>query len=159
MTDSSKTAEDLQRELGELLNEIRVALPGVQVLFAFLLTVPFSQRFTLLDSSDRLVYYAAFIAAAVASVLLIAPTSYARLTWRQRDKDRLLSVSNRFVIAGCAFIAIGIGFVVYLVTVTIYAPTVAAVAVAIVATLLVITWYVIPIADRVRRSHRADPTP
>jgi amino acid transporter len=151
MADSSKSAKDLQRELGELLNEIRVALPGVQVLFAFLLTVPFSQRFGRLDSSDRLVYFVAFLSAAVASVLLIAPTSYARLTWRQKDKDRLLNVSNRLVIAGCAFIAIGLGAVVYLVTIVIYASTAAAIAVALVMTLLGLTWYVLPLTDRLRR--------
>ncbi len=156
MSDVQKSPQDLQRELGELLNEIRVALPGVQVLFAFLLTVPFSPGFARLDSSDRVVYYVAFLSAALASILLIAPTSYARLTWRQREKDELLNVSNLFVIAGCAFVAVGIGCVVYLVTTFIYAPTAAGIAVACVAALLFVTWYVLPIAFRLRRRSHPD---
>jgi hypothetical protein len=82
------------RELIELLNELRVALPGVQVLFAFLLAVPFANGFPKLSGLDRDVFFAAFIATALSTVLLIAPSSYHRLRWRQFDKARLLIVSN-----------------------------------------------------------------
>jgi hypothetical protein len=74
--------ERANRELIELLNELRVALPGVQVLFAFLLTVPFSQRFTTLDAADRRIYYAAMLATAAATLCLIAPTAHHRLRFR-----------------------------------------------------------------------------
>src|SRR5207302_2390848 len=78
------------RELIELLNELRVALPGVQVLFAFLLAVPFANGFPKLGKLDRHVFFAAFVAAALSTVLLIAPSSYHRLRWRQHHKERML---------------------------------------------------------------------
>ena len=78
------------RELIELFNELRVALPGVQVLFAFLLVVPFANGFPKLGKLDRDIFFVAFIATALSTVLLIAPSSYHRLRWRQHDKERLL---------------------------------------------------------------------
>src|SRR5438093_4734721 len=99
MTDETK--EDRHnRELIEFLNELRVALPGVQVLFAFLLAVPFANGFPKLGSTGRDLYFAAFIATALSSVLLIAPSSYHRLRWRQHDKERMLIISNALTIAG-----------------------------------------------------------
>lgn len=83
------------RELIELLNELRVALPGVQVLFAFLLAVPFQKRFPDLAHRDRVVFYLALLATALSSALMIAPSSYHRLRWRLRDKEKLLETSNR----------------------------------------------------------------
>ena len=85
MSDESK-AERLDRELGELLQELRVALPGVQVLFAFLLTVPFSQGFDRLTGFQRDLYFGILLATALASILFIAPTAYHRLRWRDYDK-------------------------------------------------------------------------
>jgi hypothetical protein len=108
------------RELIELLNELRVALPGVQVLFAFLLTVPFSQGFPRLSSSDRAVYFASFLCTAIATVLLIAPTAYHRLRWRDHDKEHLLVVSNRLAIAGTVFLAAAMSCVVYVISDLIY---------------------------------------
>ncbi len=88
------------RELIELLNELRIVLPGVQVLFAFLLAVPFANGFPKLDRHDRHVYFVAFIATALSTVLLIAPSSFHRLRWRQHDKERLLQISNRLALPG-----------------------------------------------------------
>ena len=101
-------AERLDRELIELLNELRVALPGVQVLFAFLLAVPFANGFPKLGRLDRDIFFAAFIATALSTVLLIAPSSYHRLRWRQHDKERMLVVSNILTIAGLASLAVAI---------------------------------------------------
>jgi hypothetical protein len=78
----------LDRELIELLNELRVALPGVQVLFAFMLIVPFSQGFSSLNSVERWIYFAAFISSALAAALLIAPSSFHRLRFRQATRRR-----------------------------------------------------------------------
>src|SRR3954469_7754678 len=100
--------ERLDRELIEFLNELRVALPGVQVLFAFLLGVPFTQRFSQVSDLQKDVYFLTFLCAAVATGLLIAPSAYHRLDWRQGDKEHLLVVSNRFAIAGTAFLALAI---------------------------------------------------
>ena len=105
MADESK--EDRHnRELIELLNELRVALPGVQVLFAFLLAVPFANGFPKLGRLDRDIFFVAFIATALSTVLLIAPSSYHRLRWRQHAKERLRVVSNGLTIAGLACLAV-----------------------------------------------------
>src|SRR5881396_3856783 len=104
------------RELIELLNELRVALPGVQVLFAFLLAVPFANGFPKLGKLDRDVFFAAFIATALSTVLLIAPNSYHRLRWRQHDKERMLVISNVLTIAGLALLAVVITCTVFVIT-------------------------------------------
>ena len=86
------------RELIELLNELRVALPGVQVLFAFLLAVPFANGFPKLGKLDRDVFFVAFISTALSTVALIAPSSYHRLRWRRHDKERMLVTANALTI-------------------------------------------------------------
>ena len=91
------------RQLIELLNELRVGLPGVQVLFAFLLTVPFTQRYSRLDGIQRDIYFLAVLSTAMATACLIAPSSYHRLRWRQHDKAHMLETSNRLAIAGIGF--------------------------------------------------------
>ena len=102
-----RSAEDLDRELIELLNELRVALPGVQVLFAFLLAVPFANGWERVTDLQRDVFFLAFIATAAASILLIAPSSYHLLRWREGDKEQMLRTSNRLAIAGTVFLALG----------------------------------------------------
>ena len=92
--------ERVNRELIELLNELRVALPGVQVLFAFLLAVPFSQRFAETTELQRDTYMAALLSTLAGSVFLIAPTAYHRIRFRDRDKEALLRISNVFAIVG-----------------------------------------------------------
>src|SRR5437764_11233394 len=104
------------RELIELLNELRVALPGVQVLFAFLLAVPFANGFPRLGRLDRDIFFVAFIATALSTVLLIAPSSYHRLRWRRHDKERMLVVSNALTIAGLACLAVAITSTVFVIT-------------------------------------------
>src|SRR6185503_19407484 len=108
--------ERLDRELIEFLNELRVALPGVQVLFAFLLGVPFTQRFSQVSDLQKDVYFVTFLCAATATALLIAPSAYHRLEWRQGDKEHLLVVSNRLAIAGTTFLALSISGTVFVVT-------------------------------------------
>jgi amino acid transporter len=116
VADDEEHGERLDRELIELLNGLRVVLPGIQVLFAFLLTVPFTQRFDRITTDQRSVYFAAFLCAAMASLFLIAPSAYHRLRWRQRDKERLLRTANTFAIAGLAFLALAVTATVFLVT-------------------------------------------
>jgi Family of unknown function (DUF6328) len=141
--------ERLDRELIELLNELRVALPGVQVLFAFLLAVPFSQGFTRVTSLQRNVFFASFICTAIASAFLIAPSAYHRLRWRARDKEQMLVTSNRFAITGMAFLALAISGVVYVVTDHLYRVGVAAVAAALIAGLIAWLWYGLPLLRHV----------
>jgi hypothetical protein len=97
--------ERVDRELIELLNELRVALPGVQMLFAFLLAVPFSQGFIKTTSFQRDLFFCVLTATALSAAFFIAPSAWHRLNFRQRDKERMLVVSNWFSIVGLAFLA------------------------------------------------------
>ncbi len=94
--------ERLDRELMELLNEVRVALPGVQVLFAFLLVLPFQAPFAELGQVPRGVYVGALLASAGAVALLIAPSSYHRMNFRRPVKERMIRLSNRLLLGGLA---------------------------------------------------------
>ncbi len=142
------------RELIELLNELRVALPGVQVLFAFLLAVPFASGFPKLDPLGRDVFFAAFIATALATVLLIAPSSYHRLRWRQHDKERMLVVSNALSIAGLACLAVAVTCTVFVISDFLFHRTWAAAFTALIAVAFIVLWYGLPLgaalADRKR---------
>jgi hypothetical protein len=133
----------------EMLNELRVVLPGVQVLFAFLLTVPFTQRFEQLDSRDRAIYFAALMCAAGASAMLIAPSVYARLV-RRREKSMLLSAATVLIVIGTLLLLAGIGCSVYLVGDVLYQSTTAAIATTVVVVAMLGTWYGIPLIDRSR---------
>jgi heme O synthase-like polyprenyltransferase len=145
-----KSDEDLDRELIELLNELRVALPGVQVLFAFLLTVPFTQRFGRVTQTQQDAYLVALLATLVGSVLLIAPSAYHRIQWRQRDKEQMLRTSNRLAIAGSVFLAIGMTASVFLIIDLIFKQTATAVVTAVAAGLFAWFWYALPLSRRLR---------
>jgi len=143
------------RELIELLNELRVALPGVQVLFAFLLAVPFANGFPKLSSTGRDLYFAAFIATALSSVLLIAPSSYHRLRWRQHDKERMLIISNTLTIAGLFSLAVAITCVVFVITDFLFHRAWASAFTAIVGATFLLLWYGLPLAAFIRDRQQA----
>ncbi|RFU19807.1 DUF6328 family protein [Geodermatophilus marinus] len=136
--------ERIDRELLELLNELRVALPGVQFLFAFLLIVPFQQRGAELTTFQQDVYYATLLAAAVATGLLIAPAAQHRVLFRQKDKEALLRRSSRSALAGLVVLAFAISSAVLLVTDVIFDMTQAWIAAIAIAALLVWWWIVFP---------------
>src|SRR5919109_4924318 len=115
--------ERVSRELIELLNELRVALPGVQVLFAFLLAVPFAQGFTRVTDFQRALYFTVIALTAVSLALLIAPSAWHRLRFRQQDKERILRASNKMSIAGLGFLALAMTRAVMLIAEFIYSPT------------------------------------
>jgi len=142
----------LDRELNELLQELRVTLPGVQVLFAFLFTVPFSQRFGQLTTTQRTSYFIAFLTAAVSTALLLAPAAYHRIQWRQHDKERLLQMSTRLALAGLVFLAMAMAAAGFVVTDVLYDTTWAAVVAAAVVAVLAAFWFVLPLASRFRGS-------
>jgi Flp pilus assembly protein TadB len=156
MADQESRREKIDRELIELLNELRVALPGVQVLFAFLLAVPFQRRFPELAHRDRAVFYAALLATAVSTALLIAPSSYHRLRWRDRDKERLLETGNRLTIAGLFALAVSVTCVVFVISDFLYGLEAAIPATIVVALTFTLLWYVLPLRRAVldRRSER-----
>src|SRR5918999_1854295 len=96
----------VDRNLLELLNELRVALPGVQVLFAFLLVVPFSQGWADITAFQEKIYFVTLLCTAAASALLIAPSIHHRIEFREQDKEHIVMVANRLAIAGLTFLAI-----------------------------------------------------
>jgi hypothetical protein len=145
-------SERLDRELIELLNELRVALPGVQVLFGFLLTVPFSQGWSRVTSTERLVFFLTFLSTAVATALLIAPSAQHRILWRARDKDALLRRANALALAGTVFLALSITGAVWVVTDLIYAQAPTSAVTAGVAGLFAWIWFAAPLIRRARKA-------
>jgi membrane-bound acyltransferase YfiQ involved in biofilm formation len=129
------------RELIELLNELRVAMPGVQVLFAFLLAVPFAKGWPRVTPFERDVFFVAFIAAATSSALLMAVSSIHRIGWRVSNKEKIVLVGTWLTIAGLFSLAVAIVAVVLLVTDYIFGGGTAAAAAAAVAALIGATWY------------------
>ncbi len=142
--------ERVDRELIELLNELRVALPGVQVLFAFLLTIPFARGWPQTTSTQRDVYFVALLAAVVSTVLLMAPSAYHRILFRHHDKERLLFHANRLAIAGMAALAIALGASLYLVSDFVFDAETAAIATGLGGGLVLLLWYAIPLWIRFR---------
>lgn len=98
----------VNRELIELLNELRVALPGVQVLFAFLLAIPFAKGFPRTTRLERDAFFGALASAMAATVLLMAPSAYHRILFRHHDKEQLIRHANRLAIAGTTALAVAL---------------------------------------------------
>jgi hypothetical protein len=149
--EEKKEQQDLDRELIELLNELRVALPGVQVLFAFLLAVPVANGWDRVTDFQRDVFFGAFLCTAAATVLLIAPSTYHRLRWREHDKEHMLVTANRLTIAGTAFLALAMIAVVLLITDLLFSFWWAIVATAVIAIAFGWFWYGLALT---RRAHR-----
>jgi hypothetical protein len=142
--------ERLDRELEELVQELRAMLPGVQVLFAFLLTVPFTTRFDEITALQKDVYFATFVCTGLAAIFLFAPAAYHRVQFRQRDKERLLRIGNREALAGTFFIALGLTGATFVVTDLLFATPSAAGVSAGVFGLAAWLWWGLPILRRVR---------
>jgi uncharacterized protein DUF6328 len=129
------------RELIELLNELRVALPGVQVLFAFLLAVPFSSRFKKVTQFEKVAFFVSLIATALSSALLIATPSFHRLRFRVEDKGHIVALGNKFAIAGFFFLAAAMVAAVLMVSTFLFNKTTGIATAASVALLIVALWY------------------
>ena len=140
--------ERVDRELMELLNELRVALPGVQILFAFLLIVPFQQSMGRSTDFQRDVYFLTLVAVCVATGLLIAPAAQHRVLFRQQDKEGLLRRSSRSAYAGLVVLAVAIASAVLLVTDVLFSRTQAWVTAGAVAALLAWWWIAVPFWQR-----------
>ena len=147
MAEESK-GERLDRELGELLQELRVILPGVQVLLAFLLTAPFQQRFAQLPGSERNAFFAAIACATVATVLLIAPSAHHRLRWRDRDKEHLLRIGNQMAIWGTVFLGAAIVLALYVITNILFSSNLGLLTAGAAVVLFALVWYALPFAGR-----------
>jgi hypothetical protein len=140
----------IDRELIELLNELRVVLPGVQVLFAFLLAVPFTQRFQQLTDGQEYAFFVSLLCTTVGSVFLIAPSAYHRLRFRDRDKEQLLFTANRLAIAGTIFLALAMTSAVYLITDLVFHATLTAIVTALTAASFAWFWYGLPLMRKAR---------
>jgi len=137
--------ERLDRNLEQLLGELRVALPGVQVLFAFLLVVPFNQRFADITSFQQTVYFVTLLCATAACACLIAPTAHHRIEFREQDKERIVFGGNRLAIVGLGLLATAMTGAITLVTDFLYSSTTTTIAAALVALLFATLWYGIPL--------------
>jgi Family of unknown function (DUF6328) len=151
LRDREEEEEEEVRETNELLQELRVLLPGVQVLFAFLLTVPFAQRFPELAAYQEDVYFAALLSTALSTACLTAPSTHHRLLWRQRARSRRLRMANALSIVGSVFLAVGINCVVFLVADFIYGVTLAALATTAATGTFLTLWYLLPLGIRLSR--------
>ena len=149
--------ERINRELIELLNELRVALPGVQVLFAFLLLLPFQATFRDTEGDvERAVYLVALLGALAASVLLIAPTTFHRIRFRDRDKLALLLYSNRLLLAASICLGVSLGAVTYLVVEILYGELIGMLAALGAGIFTLVFWYAIPLARKAARPAPGD---
>ena len=137
--------ERVDRNLQELLGELRVALPGVQVLFAFLLIVPFSQGFTSINQTQRTIFFVTLLVATAACVCLIAPTIHHRIEFRQQDKKRIVIGANRLAIVGLTLLAVAMSGAIVLITDILYRSTTVAVVAGALALLFGTIWYAVPI--------------
>jgi Flp pilus assembly protein TadB len=137
--------ERLDRNLQEMLGELRVALPGVQVLFAFLLVVPFNQRFGQVTEFQKTLYLITLLFTTASSICLIAPTAHHRLEFRQQDKENIVTTGNRIVVVGLGLLAIAMTGAVLFVTDVVYGTTTTVAAAAAVALAFTVLWFVIPL--------------
>jgi hypothetical protein len=143
--------ERLNRQMNELLNELRVAMPGVQVLFGFLLTVPFQQRFQQVTDSQQNVYLATLIAAATATAFLIAPSAYHRVTFEQHQKPTIIRLGTIQFLIGLAALAVAMNLAVLLVTDVLFAADTVTVVVVCLVALYATLWFGLGIVQRLRR--------
>lgn len=146
-------SQRLDRELNELLGGLRVLLPGVQVLFAFLLTVPFSDRFEEIDADGHVAYLLAVSLAGLASVVLIAPSVHHRLRFREGAKEDLLHTATRLALVGSACLGLAIGCALYVVGDAAFPSTWARWIGPALVVVAGYTWFVLP------RRYRAEPAP
>lgn len=156
---SESTAERIDRNLNEMLAELRVALPGVQVLFAFLLVVPFNQRFGGADRLARTTYFVTLLLTAAASIFLIAPSFHHRWLFRRQRKERVVLTGNRLAVVGLVLLALAMTGVVLMVTEFLLGPPVGLLTAAAVAGLFGGVWFGVAAGLRRDRPAGADAVP
>jgi Family of unknown function (DUF6328) len=142
--------ERVDRELVELLDEIRTVLPGVEILFGFLILLPFEFSDEL-TGLERALYIGAFLAVSAALALLVAPSTYHRIRFRSMNKERLVFLANRMVIGATALMAFGVSSTVYLVVETLIGGVVAGLIAAANAGWFAWLWFGLPLVRRAAR--------
>ena len=156
MSEGESKSERLNRELMELLQELRVVIPGVQVLLAFLLTAPFQQRFAQLPGSLRNAFFASIACATLATAFLIAPSAHHRLRWRAGEKERLVRLGNLMAIAGTVFLAAAIVLAVYVVTNVLFTTDMALWTALAFVVVFAGLWYVLPLVGSSSAEERTE---
>jgi uncharacterized membrane protein len=144
--------ERVDRELIELLNGLRVLLPGVQVLLAFLLTVPFSSGFVDATDTERIVYFVTVLLTVGATAALTMPAAYHRIRFREGDKERMLQLSNAAAIVGLVLLTFAMTSVVFLITNRLYGVAAAIPVSLVVLVVLGFTWFAVPLIRKVEES-------
>jgi cation transport ATPase len=142
--------ERLDRNTVELLNELRVASTGIQVLFAFLLVVPFNTGFSKLSSFDRYVNFITLLCIAVAATLLIAPSIRHRLLFRRMQKAYLVSMGTTLAIVAGGFLAVGMTGILVLISDVIFGGVTAGIVGVVAAVFLAGLWFALPLRQRRR---------
>jgi hypothetical protein len=142
--------ERRDRQMIELLNELRVALPGVQLLFGFLLTVPFAQGFQRVTDTQRSLYYATLLAASASIICLIAPSATHRLRFHRSDRAFIIESANKYMIAGLSFLAIAIVLAVGVITDYLYGGAIAWLVPGAVALTIIGLWFARPVLRTLR---------
>ena len=140
--------ERYDRNLTELMGELRVALPGVQVLFGFLLVAPFNARFGHTTHFERRLYFAALLLTLLASILLIAPTMIHRLEFRQGHKAYVVELGNRLTVAGLTVLAAAMTCAIALVTHYLFGQTTTIVTTIVTACAFALVWFALPLRRR-----------
>lgn len=143
---------DDDREAQELLGELRVVLPGVTVIFAFLLSLPFTAQFASLTGAQRTAFFIAFLSTALAIVFLVGEVAYHRLRGHPYDKRQMIRTVTRQTVAAVILLGAALVAVVFFVTDVLYPATTSVSVSSVVALLALFTWFAIPLARR-RRSH------
>jgi len=146
--------ERAHRNLTDLLQELRVALPGVQVLFAFLLTVPFTNRFHELSDFDEKLYFGVLICVAVSSILLAAPTAGHRVLFRRQQKEYLVTTANNLALAGLFLLAVAMTGAIALISDFLFGTATAIVSAAVVGAAFLGFWYAGPVVRRANLPRR-----
>ena len=144
--------ERYDRNLTELTGELRVALPGVQVLFGFLLVAPFSKRFGRVSNFEQDLYLAALLLTLLATMLLIAPTMIHRLEFQRGEKAYVVQTANRLMISGLTVLAVAMTIAVLLVTHYLFGAPTAIVTTIIVVGAFILIWFLLPLRRRLSAS-------
>jgi hypothetical protein len=134
-----------ERQMAELLQELRVALPGVQILFAFLLTVPFSQGFSRVTNFQKDLFFATLMCTALSTACLIAPTATHRLRFHQRDRNYVIEVAHKLTIAGLVLLAMAILLAVALITDFLFDGAARWIWPALVGVVIAVLWFIRPL--------------
>ncbi|MFL5844001.1 MAG: DUF6328 family protein [Solirubrobacteraceae bacterium] len=150
--DTEDPQERRNRQLDQLLQETRVVMPGVQVLFAFLLAVVFQQNFTKTTQFQKDVFLATILCAAGAALCFIAPAAWHRILFEQKDKRHIIKVANRFVISGVGFLALAMTLALILVCDVVFTTATAAIVAALVGGAFLWFWFAAPLLRRARES-------